>query len=89
MQIGVRELKGRLSEVVNGPHPITVTRNGKVLGEFTPATIIKPTADRAQWLEARLAFRRRWQSETPDWEDRLTREGMDDEGEKFDQPTFR
>ncbi len=89
MQIGVRELKGRLSEVVNGNQHVVVTKNGRVMGEFTPATIIKPTADRSRWLEDRIAFLRRWQEETPDWEDRLLREGMDDEGELFAEPTFR
>ena len=89
MQIGVRELKGRLSEVVNGNHHVTVTKNGRVVGEFTPATIVKPTAERSHWLEDRIAFRRRWQEATPDWEDRLLSEGMDEEGELFAEPTFR
>jgi antitoxin (DNA-binding transcriptional repressor) of toxin-antitoxin stability system len=89
MQIGVRELKGRLSEVVNGNRAVVVTKNGKIVGEYTPATIIKPTADRAKWLEDRIAFRHRWQKETPLWADLLMREGMDEEGEKFDEPTFR
>jgi antitoxin (DNA-binding transcriptional repressor) of toxin-antitoxin stability system len=89
MQIGVRELKGRLSEVVNGNHHVVVTKNGRVVGEFTPATIVKPTSDRAKWLEDRVAFRGRWQEKTPDWADRLMKEGMDEEGEMFDEPTFR
>jgi antitoxin (DNA-binding transcriptional repressor) of toxin-antitoxin stability system len=89
MQIGVRELKGRLSEVVNGNRPVVVTKNGKVVGEYTPATIVKPTADRAKWLDERIAFRRRWQEETPHWLDLLMSEGMDGDGEKFDEPTFR
>jgi antitoxin (DNA-binding transcriptional repressor) of toxin-antitoxin stability system len=89
MQIGVRELKGRLSEVVNGNRPVVVTKNGKIVGEYTPATIIKPTADRAKWLEERVAFRNRWQNETPHWNDLLTQQGMDEAGEMFDEPTFR
>jgi antitoxin (DNA-binding transcriptional repressor) of toxin-antitoxin stability system len=89
MQIGVRELKGRLSEVVNGNRPVVVTKNGKIVGEYTPATIIKPTADRAKWLDERVAFRLGWQKETPNWVDLLMGEGMDGEGEMFDEPTFR
>jgi antitoxin (DNA-binding transcriptional repressor) of toxin-antitoxin stability system len=89
MQIGVRELKGRLSEVLNGNRPVVVTKNGRIVGEYTPATIIKPTADRAKWLGERVAFRHRWQKETPHWVDLLMREGMDGEGEMFDEPTFR
>jgi antitoxin (DNA-binding transcriptional repressor) of toxin-antitoxin stability system len=89
MQIGVRELKGRLSEVVNGNRPVVVTKNGKIVGEYTPAAIIRPTADRAKWLGERVAFRRRWQKETPHWVDLLRREGMDGEGEMFEEPTFR
>jgi antitoxin (DNA-binding transcriptional repressor) of toxin-antitoxin stability system len=89
MQIGIRELKGRLSEVINGNRPVVVTKNGKVVGEYTPATIIKPTADRSQWLKERLAFRRRWQDETPEWSNLLILQGMDTEGEMFDEPTFR
>jgi antitoxin (DNA-binding transcriptional repressor) of toxin-antitoxin stability system len=89
MQIGVREFKGRLSELLNGDRPVVVTNNGRVVGEFTPASITAPTADRRDWLKRRLAARRRWQEETPDWRDRLAAEGMDDEGELFEQPTFR
>ncbi len=89
MHIGVREFKGRLSEVVNGNRSVVVTKNGKVVGEYTPVTIIKPTADRAKWLEDRIAFRRRWQAETPDWADLLSDQGMDEEGEMFGEPTFR
>jgi antitoxin (DNA-binding transcriptional repressor) of toxin-antitoxin stability system len=89
MQIGVRELKGRLSEVLNSNRPVVVTKNGKIMGEYTPATIVKPTADRARWLEDRIAFRQRWQTETPHWAELLRRGGMDEDGEMFDEPTFR
>lgn len=89
MRVGVKELKDRLSEIVNGNRSVVVTNNGRVVGEFTPATITQPTIDRQKWLERRLAARRRWQNETPDWADRLLREGMDEEGEPFGEPTFR
>ena len=89
MQIGVRELRGRLSEVVNGDKHIVVTNNGRVVGEFTPATIKMPTANAAAWLDDRLAFRRRWRDSTPDWLDLLMSKGWDGEGEPFDEPTFR
>ena len=89
VQIGVREFRHRLSEVVNGNRQVVVTNNGKDVGEFTPATIKAPNAEPSRWLEERQAFRRRWQAETPDWLDRLTDAGMDEEGEPFDQPTFR
>ena len=89
LQIGVRELRERLSEVVNGDRPVSITNNGRVVGEFTPATIIQPTADRANWLKERIAFRRRWQADTPDWRARLGEMGWDGEGEPFDEPTFR
>ena len=89
MQIGVRELKAKLSEVVNGNRPVTVTNNGRVLGEFTPATIVKPSADRAAWLDHRIEFRRKWQEANSDWMDLLNREGLDEEGEPFGEPTFR
>ena len=65
------------------------SKNGRVVGEFTPATIIQPTADRKQWLDDRMAFRRKWQDATPNWADLLMREGMDEEGEPFDEPTIR
>ena len=89
MQVGVRELKERLSEVVNGNRHVTVTNNGRIVGEFTPATIVQPTADRTQWLDDRIAFRRKWQEATPNWEALLLSEGLDNEGESFDEPTFR
>jgi antitoxin (DNA-binding transcriptional repressor) of toxin-antitoxin stability system len=89
MQIGIRELKERLSEVVSGNQHVVVTKNGRVMGEYRPATIVMPSADRAAWLENRVAFRTRWKAETPDWVDRLTRCGMDEEGEMFGEPTFR
>ncbi len=89
MQIGVRELRERLSEVVNGNQHVVVTNNGKVVGEFTPATITLPTADASKWLEDRIAFRERWRATTPDWMERMMKEGMDEEGEMFDEPTFR
>ncbi len=89
MQVGVRELRGKLSEIVNGNQNVVITNNGRVIGEFTPATIIKPTADRAKWLEGRIAFRSKWQESTPDWADRLMGEGLDGEGEFFAEPTFR
>ena len=89
MQIGVRELKAKLSEVVNGNRSVVVTNNGRVLGEYTPATIVRPTADRQQWLSDRVAFRQIWQATTPDWVERLAGEDMDGEGEPFSEPTFR
>lgn len=89
MEVGVRELRGKLSEIVNGNRNVVITNNGRVIGEFTPATIIKPTADRKKWLEDRIAFRRQWQDANPDWLDRLTSLGLDGEGEPYDEPTFR
>lgn len=89
MQIGVRELRGRLSEVVNGNQHVVITNKGRVVGEFMPATIIVPTADRVRWIEERAAFRHRWQSDHPDWVDLLGREGMDEEGVPYNEPTFR
>jgi len=89
MKIGVRELRDRLSEVVNGNRQVVVTNNGRVVGEFTPATIRPPTADASKWLDDRIAFRERWQASTPDWSERLMKAGMDEEGEMFDEPTFR
>ncbi len=89
MEVGVRELRSRLSEIVNGNRPVTVTNKGRVVGEFTPATIEQPTMSREEWLERRRSARKRWQNEVPDWEDRLTKYGLDEEGEPFDEPTFR
>jgi antitoxin (DNA-binding transcriptional repressor) of toxin-antitoxin stability system len=89
MQIGVRELREKLSEIVNGNRNVVITNNGRVVGEFMPAAIVRPTADREKWLKDRAAFRQRWQAETPDWHERLESEGMDEEGELFAEPTFR
>jgi antitoxin (DNA-binding transcriptional repressor) of toxin-antitoxin stability system len=89
MRVGVRELRDRLSEIVNGNRPVVVTNNGRVIGEFTPAAITSPVADRREWLERRRAARRRWQEEVPDWRDRLNSAGFDEEGEPYELPTFR
>ncbi len=89
MEIGVRELRNRLSELVNGNHHITVTNKGRVIGEFTPATIDQPTIGRDEWLAGRRAARDRWKSEVPDWEERLSGHGLDVEGEPYAEPTFR
>ena len=89
MEIGVRELRSRLSEFVNGSRHIVVTNKGRVVGEFTPATIEQPTMGREEWLKRRRAARARWQAATPDWEERLNSYGFDDEGEPYAEPTFR
>jgi prevent-host-death family protein len=89
MKIGVREFREKLSEVVNGNRPVVITNNGRVVGEFTPATVTTPTANSADWLQDRIAFRKWWQSHVPNWRDRLLLEGLDAEGEPFDEPTFR
>ena len=89
MEIGVRELRNRLSEIVNGNRHVVVTNNGRVIGEFTPATIEQPTMSREEWLEKRQAARTRWQVEVPDWQERLTGFGLDEEGEPYAEPTFR
>ena len=89
MEIGVRELRNRLSEIVNGHRHVVVTNKGRVVGEFTPATIVQPTMNRDEWLAKRQAARRRWQEEFPDWRERLSDYGLDDEGEPYAEPTFR
>jgi antitoxin (DNA-binding transcriptional repressor) of toxin-antitoxin stability system len=89
MEVGVRELRNRLSEIVNGNRPVTVTNKGRVVGEFTPATIELPTMDRLEWIEKRRAARARWKEQVPDWEERLGSYGLDSEGEPYDEPTFR
>lgn len=89
MEIGVRELRNRLSEIVNGNRSVTVTNKGRIVGEFTPATIDFPSMPRDEWLEKRRKARAKWQEQVPDWEERLAQYGLDSEGERFDEPTFR
>jgi antitoxin (DNA-binding transcriptional repressor) of toxin-antitoxin stability system len=89
MKVGVREFLERLSEVVNGQQPVVITSKGKVVGEFTPAVISQPDDAGLEWLEARAAFRKRWQSETPDWRERLLDAGLDDEGDPLVDPAVR
>lgn len=88
-KMGIKEFRRRVSEVASGSELVEVTNNGRVVAEFTPVNPVRSTAEQSQWLEDRLAFRQRWQEETPDWFERLTDFGLDEEGEPLAEPTFR
>jgi antitoxin (DNA-binding transcriptional repressor) of toxin-antitoxin stability system len=89
MKMGVREFRERISDVVNGDELVVVTNNGRVVGEFVPASVKPATAETASWVADRLAFRERWRARNPDWVTLLAHEGMDEGGESFEIPTFR
>jgi antitoxin (DNA-binding transcriptional repressor) of toxin-antitoxin stability system len=89
MKMGVREFRSRISEVLRGSEPVELTSNGRVVAEVRPVTPRPPADDIDEWRSRRLAFRDRWRETTPDWLERLTEFGVDEEGYPLADPPFR
>ncbi len=82
MKMGTREFRERFSEIAEGAEPVQVTKNGRIIGQFTPFRA-KP-AEEVDWDEWMAEIERRqegWKSTTPDWRERLAAIGLDQNGE--------
>ena len=87
MKMGVREFRERISEVVNGDEPVIVTKNGEVVGRYTPLRPKKPAEniDMDAWMRRIEAFQTDLKARTPDWRERLASIGLDENGELIDE----
>lgn len=89
MKMGVREFRERVSEVVNGSQPVTVTNNGRAVGTYIPLDFRdgKPAEtgiDMVAWVAHREKFAREWRAATPDWRERLRSIGIDPDEDPLD-----
>jgi antitoxin (DNA-binding transcriptional repressor) of toxin-antitoxin stability system len=82
MKIGMEEFRARLEELAQGGEAVVVTKDGEVVGTFTPLARSHPTAEALDDWERRLSgFRDRWRAAAPDWRARMATIGLDEDGE--------
>jgi len=85
MKMGIKEFRERLGQLAEGDETVTLTNHGRIVGHYAPVDGRKVSDDNLErWLSARQRFRARWESETPDWEERLCSYGLDSDGEPFE-----
>ena len=84
MKMGIKEFRERLGEVATGQEPVALTHHGRVVGHYLPIDRRRVAdGDLDGWVAARDRFRAQWKSGNPDWQEQLSRFGLNDEGEPF------
>jgi hypothetical protein len=82
MKMDLDEFKTRLREVTDDERPVAITEQDRVVGHYLPVSNRNPDAiDIDGWARARLLAQEKWVARTPDWIERLTRFGLDENGE--------
>lgn len=85
MKMDLDEFKTRLREVTDDERPVAIMQQNRVVGHYLPVSTRNPDEiDIDGWARARLLAQEKWVARTPDWMGRLTRFGLDDDGEPFE-----
>lgn len=84
MKMEIDEFQTRLRDAAVGDQAIVIIDDEQVVGHYLPVSHRDPDhVDIEGWAAARLEARARWIKRTPDWEERLSRFGLDDGGDPY------
>lgn len=84
MKLGVKEFRERFSALAEGDEPVIVTKNGRIVGRYLPASRTPGAVDWNAIYAARDAMQSDWKARTPDWRERLESIGLDEQGEPIE-----